>query len=226
MSLALLAVGYLAVGGLLAVAILVAKRPTATDTFLVAVLWPLYAPFVLLYDGGSASDDPGEETLRAALARAASSPLGSLLPDAESARVLARRLREATERLAELEAVLARPDFDPAATQRRAAELAAHGATAAAATAQLRVRMLEQLRGLRQRYRHELDEVSELIAQLVAQAELVRLDPQASSAARELVRELVERVEGLDGLYATLHGEAGENVPRGDLRDDDPVRVA
>jgi len=210
MSLGMLAVGYIALGGLLALAVAIARRPSAADTFLVVVMWPLYAPFLLLAEARAASDDPGEEKLLAALARASSSPLGALLPDAESARVLARRLREATERLAELEAVLARPDFDPAATQRRASELAAHGATAAAATAQLRVRTLEQLRALRQRYRHELDEVSELIAQLVAQAELVRLDPQASSAARDLVRELVERVEGLDGLYATIHGDALE----------------
>jgi hypothetical protein len=105
-------------------------------------------------------------------------------------------------RLVELDLVLARPDFDPAAAERRAAELAARGAAAAAATAQLRVRTLRQLRVLRERYRSELDEVHELIAQLVAQAELVRLQPSIAPASGELVRELVAQIESLDDLFA------------------------
>ena len=125
-----------------------------------------------------------------------------MLPDAETARVLQGRLREARARLADLERVLARPDFDPAAAARRAHELTCRGATAAAATAQLRVRTLGQLRGLRARYRTELDEVRELIAQLVTQAELVRLQPAIAHASGELVRELVTRVEGLGDLFA------------------------
>jgi len=125
-----------------------------------------------------------------------------VLPDAESARILGARLREAGARLADLDEVLARPDFDPATAEQRASELAARGATAAAATAQLRVRTLGQLRALRERYRSELDEVGELIAQLVAQAELVRLQPAIAHSSGELVRELVARVEGLGDLFA------------------------
>lgn len=78
------------------------------------------------------------------------------------------------------------------------------GATAAAATASMRVRTLGQLRTLRERYRSELEEVHELIAQLVTQAELVRLQPAAatlSGSSSELVRELVSRVEGLSELF-------------------------
>src|SRR6185436_9497711 len=71
-------------------------------------------------------------------------------------------------------------------------------AAPAAATAQLRVRTLGQLRALRERYRIELDEVHELIAQLVAQAELVRLQPSIAPASGELVRELVAQIESLD----------------------------
>jgi len=116
--------------------------------------------------------------------------------------VLQGRLNEAGARLAELDVVLARPDFDPAAAERRARELAARGASAAANTAQLRVRTLQQLRELRERYRAELDEVRELIAQLLTQAELVRLQPSIAHASGELVRELVARVEGLGELFA------------------------
>jgi transposase len=130
------------------------------------------------------------------------SPLAGVLPDVESARILGGRLREAGARLVDLDEVLARPDFDPATVSVRATELSARGATAAAATAQLRVRTLGQLHALRERYRSEIDEVGELIAQLVTQAELVRLQPAIAHASGELVRELVARVEGLGELFA------------------------
>ena len=199
MSLVSLGVGYLAVGAALALALAVARRRLSpADAVLVVGLWPMYAPLAL----ARATEPRREAELLAALARAKASPLAGVLPDAESARILGSRLREAGARLGELDALLARPDFDPAAAERRAAELAARGASAAAATAQLRVRTLGQLRALRERYRSELDEVGELIAQLVTQAELVRLQPAIAHSSGELVRELVARVEGLGDLFA------------------------
>lgn len=199
MSLVSLGVGYLAVGAALALALAVARRRLSpADAVLVVGLWPMYAPLAL----ARATEPRREAELLAALARAKASPLAGVLPDAESARILGGRLREAGARLGELDALLARPDFDPAAAERRAAELAARGASAAAATAQLRVRTLGQLRALRERYRSELDEVGELIAQLVTQAELVRLQPAIAHSSGELVRELVARVEGLGDLFA------------------------
>jgi hypothetical protein len=199
MSLVSLGVGYLAIGAALALAIAVGRRRLSpADAVLVVGLWPMYAPLAL----ARATEPRREAELLAALARAKASPLAGVLPDAESARILGGRLREAGARLGELDALLARPDFDPAAAERRAAELAARGAAAAAATAQLRVRTLGQLRALRERYRSELDEVGELIAQLVTQAELVRLQPAIAHSSGELVRELVARVEGLGDLFA------------------------
>jgi hypothetical protein len=198
-SLVSLGVGYLAVGAALALGIAAARRRLSpADAVLVIGLWPMYAPLAL----ARATEPRREAELLAALARAKASPLAGVLPDAESARILGGRLREAGARLGELDALLARPDFDPAAAERRAAELAARGAAAAAATAQLRVRTLGQLRALRERYRSELDEVGELIAQLVTQAELVRLQPAIAHSSGELVRELVARVEGLGDLFA------------------------
>jgi hypothetical protein len=198
-SLVSLGVGYLAVGAAVALAIAVARRRLSpADAVLVVGLWPMYAPLAL----ARATEHGREAELLAALARAKASPLAGVLPDAESARILGGRLREAGARLGELDELLARPDFDPAAAERRAAELAARGSSAAAATAQLRVRTLGQLRALRERYRSELDEVGELIAQLVTQAELVRLQPAIAHSSGELVRELVARVEGLGDLFA------------------------
>jgi hypothetical protein len=200
MSLDLLGVGYVGIGALIALVLAIAlRRQTASDTLLLVALWPLWAPMMLASRRAQGDD---ERELLSALARAQASPLAQVLPDAETARVLAARLREATERLEELDVLLDRPDFDPAAVQARANELAARGAKAASATAELRVRTLGQLRTLRIRYRSELDEVHELIAQLVAQAELVRLQPSIAQSSGELVRELVARVEGLGDLFA------------------------
>lgn len=199
MTLDVIALGYAAIGVAVAIGAAIAgRRPTAGDVLLLTAVWPLAGPMILFGDR-ERSDD---HELVSALARASTSPLASILPDAETARVLQARLREASARLADLEDVLARPDFDPAAAQHRASELTARGATAAAATAQLRVRTLGQLRELRERYRSELDEVRELMAQLVTQAELVRLQPSIAQASSELVRELVTRVEGLGDLFA------------------------
>jgi DNA-binding transcriptional MerR regulator len=214
MSLSAIGLGYLAIGALTAIAIAGFKHRLAVgDAVLVALLWPLYAPLSLGRTPGLHALHPrGEAELLAALSRAKASPLAGVLPDAESVRVLGARLREAGARLADLDEVLARPDFDPATAERRVSELAARGATAAAATAELRVKTLAQLRALRERYRSELDEVGELIAQLVAQAELVRLQPAIAETSGELVRELVARVEGLGELFtyqATLADHEG-----------------
>ena len=201
MSLDLIGIGYLGVGAVIALVLaLVLRKQSASDTLLLVALWPLWAPMMLAQRHGQ-GQSCGERELLSALARAQSSPLSQVLPDAETARVLAARLREATERLDELDVLLDRPDFDPSAVETRAKELAARGANAAAATAQLRVRTLGQLRSLRVRYRSELDEVHELIAQLVTQAELVRLQPSIAQSSGELVRELVSRVEGLEDLF-------------------------
>jgi len=199
MTLDVIALGYAAIGIAVAIAgALAGRRPGVGDVLLLTAVWPLAGPMILFGDRERADD----HELVSALARASTSPLASVLPDAETARVLGARLREASSRLTDLDTVLARPDFDPAAAQRRASELTARGASAAAATAQLRVRTLGQLRDLRERYRSELDEVRELIAQLVTQAELVRLQPSIAQASSELVRELVTRVEGLGDLFA------------------------
>ncbi|HEU0033817.1 MAG TPA: hypothetical protein VFQ53_24485 [Kofleriaceae bacterium] len=206
MTLGMLGIAYLVVGLVAVIAVSIVRGlPAASDGLLTIVMWPLWAPLQLARSDG----DPREHELLAALARAQASPLASVLPDAESARVLASRLREASVRLAELDAVLARPDFDPVAAERRAAELTTQGAHAAAATAQLRIKTLGQLRLLRERYRRELEEVGELIAQLVTQAELVRLQPAIVHASSELVRELVSRVEGLGDLLS--YQDAVEN---------------
>lgn len=184
MSLTALALAYLGIGVGVMTVLAAARRATrAADVVLAALLWPLYGP--LLIAGRGAAADDAERRLLAAL------------PDRAAAGALAARLRDARARLGELDDLLARPDFDTTAAEHRAGELAATGATAAAAAAQMRVRTLGRLYDLRARYRSELAEVGELVAQLAAQLELMRLDPGAATASSELVHELIARVEAL-----------------------------
>src|SRR6185295_8605042 len=97
--------------------------------------------------------------------------------------------------------VLARPEMSEPAARTRLAELSQRGATAGAiAAATSRLDNLRRLRQLRDRCAGELEEVGELIDQLTAAAELVRLSGSPDAAGSELVRELVARVEGLDQL--------------------------
>jgi hypothetical protein len=198
MTLGTLGIVYVGIGVALAIACAAMRRASVGDAIMLVIVWPIALPLVL----AARTDDNESGELVAALARASASPLASVLPDAETGRVLQSRVREAATRLVELDELLARPDFDPHVAERRASELASRGAVAAAQTAQLRVRTLGQLRALRERYRAELEEVRELIAQLVTQAELVRLQPSIAQASSEMVRELVTRVEGLDDLFA------------------------
>jgi hypothetical protein len=211
-TLGTIGLGYLGAGVVVAIAVSVARGiPSAGDAVLLVAMWPLWGPLAF----ARADRDHRENQLLAALARAQSSPLAGMLPDADAARVLGSRLREASQRLVDLDTVLARPDFDPDVAAARAKDLAARGALAAAATAELRVRTLGQLRTLRERYRSELEEVNELIAQLVTQAELVRLQPAIAHSSAELVQELVARVEGLDDLFAYQAAiEGGQEYPQ------------
>jgi hypothetical protein len=138
--------------------------------------------------------------LLTALARVQGSPLAPLLPDPESVRCLAAKLTEASTRIEELDEVLARPSFDLPAALARSDELG-HEASAASAEARasaaIRVQNIERLRDLRARFVAEVDEIEELLSQLVIQVEVVRFVGAAEDGSRDLLRELLARVEGL-----------------------------
>jgi hypothetical protein len=140
--------------------------------------------------------------LLTALARVQGSPLAPLLPDPESVRSLAAKLTLASTRIEELDEVLARPSFDLPAALARSDELGQEGAGSAAsaearASAAIRVQNIERLRDLRARFVAEVDEIEELLSQLVIQVEVVRFVGAAEDGSRDLLRELLARVEGL-----------------------------
>jgi hypothetical protein len=205
MRLAELGALYLLCG--LGCAALAALRPAkpwtrACDGLLMTLLWPLYGPFFLSREAGSEPEGAESEiAFLAALRRAAGTPLASLLPDPATARALARRLRVASGKVDEIDALLSRQEFDEREAVARQGELRQRGASECAqSTVAIRVQNIRRLRSLRDRFARELDEVRELLVQLTTQAEVVRLAGAPDPDARELVQELVSRVEGLDRM--------------------------
>jgi hypothetical protein len=162
------AIGYAAIGAV-AAAIGWRRRRSLVDAGLHHGLWPMVAPVLMLGGGGDR-----ERELLAALRRAAVTPLGSILPDEATGRALARRLREASARLRAIDAVLARPG-----------------------TAALRADAMDRVRQLRQRLAGQLAEVDQLIAQLVALADVVGVTG-GDAAVTDLACDLVARVGMLD----------------------------
>lgn len=175
-----LGVFYLVCGAGLVVAVRTRRPLAPLDAGLLLIVWPLYAPFLLVVEVPVAD-------------------LG-LLPDAELTRRLRSRLDAAEARAARVAALLARPEFDATATRARIAtfEAAEHAAAAQAARASLR--NIERVGRLHARCRQELAEVQELMIQLSTQVEFVRVAGGGAGDTRALVADLVARVEGLDAV--------------------------
>ena len=115
-------------------------------------------------------------------------------------RRLSAKLAEVSTRIEELDDVLARPAFDLPAARARHAELAGEPSAASAetlASAAMRVQNIERLRDLRARFVAEVEEINELLSQLVIQVEVVRFVGATEDGTRDLLRELLARVEGL-----------------------------
>ena len=181
------------------------------DVGFALVLWPFWLPLWLgarrpaggvLSGSSPAGAGPGAHpatgSLLAALARVQGSPLAPLLPDPGAVRSLAAKLADVSTRIEELDDVLARPTFDLPAALARRDELRREGASAEALTsAALRVQNIERLRDLRARFVAEVEEINELLSQLVIQVEVVRFAGTSGDDTRDLLRELLARVEGL-----------------------------
>jgi hypothetical protein len=172
------------------------------EALLMAGLWPVYGPFLLA--GARGEDDAhtaGEVAFLVALRKAQGTPLATLLPDQGTARTLARRLRVADAKVREIDELLRRPEYDEKQALARCTGLKDRGASdCALSAANMRMQNIRRLRALRDRFSRELEELGELLVQLRTQADVVRLAGAPDSEARDLVLEIVSRVEGLDRM--------------------------
>ena len=166
------------------------------------LLWPVYAPFLLLQQAEDTESSPGSDALfLAALRRASSTPLAALLPDEATVSALANRLRVAASKVREIDSLLGGEEFSEVGASRRLQELRDKGANECALSAvTLRLQNIRRLKALRNRFARELEDVTELLIQLRTQADVVRLAGTPDPGTRDLVREIVSRVEGLDQM--------------------------
>ncbi len=202
-----LAALYLMVGVGCAAALLARRRGAAAlDALLLVLFWPLFGPYVLTSDtssGGAraASSQECEEAagdLLDALRRAGGAPLAGLLPDVDAGRTLARRMSMAEARVGEIDALLDKDRFDESIAIARQAELRASGDERAAVMIDGRVQIIRRLRSMRDQWSNEIQTIGELLMQLEIQAEVVRLSGMGDGGTRDLVEELVSRIQGLD----------------------------
>lgn len=178
---------YGVVGVACAGTLLLAQRGRILDAFLLLGFWPLYGPFLIM---GAIS--PVDEA----------DLLGKLLPGDDAHRALNERLALAQGRVKEIDALLQRPDFSVEQTEVRQKRLLDAGDDRAAASARARLDNIHRLVALRTRFSRELTEVDELLAQLRVQSEVVRLAGRVDDGTRDLVNEIMCRVEGLDAILA------------------------
>jgi hypothetical protein len=212
MSAAAFTSAVLVLYGMVGVACCVAARNAAGrsrswgDAAFAFTLWPLWLPLWLGAQKpapalpGAAEAHPATASLLTALARVQGSPLAPLLPDQAAVRGLAAKLADVSVRIEELDDVLSRPTFDLDAALARREEMARDPTSTppgALASATLRVQNIERLRELRSRFVSEVDEINELLSQLVIQVEVVRFVGPTEDGTRDLLRELLARVEGL-----------------------------
>jgi hypothetical protein len=196
--------GLVGVGCVVAVFVRSPASRTPLDGLLLFAMWPLYTPFALMSFGAGGRTAPRlaassrAGAFVAALDRARSTPLADLLPDAAAAAALSERLDNAESRVAEIDRLLDDPDFDEAAAAERRAAFEASGDRFGASTAASRIQNIARLRRMRDHYDRELRQIEELLSQLRTQAEVVRLAGAMDDGTRDLVVDLIARLEGLD----------------------------
>jgi hypothetical protein len=185
---------YALTGG--ACALAARTRAGAADLVLLALLWPLYGPF-LLASGGAPGPDARERDLARALRQVAGTPLARLLPDRAAVRALGRALRAAALRVREIDLVLARPEMGEGTTLAQLHALEeSFGSAETRAALTLRLQSIRQLQAMRERFARRLAQVDALLGQLLAQVEVLRLGA-GEGQGEDLVGPLLGQVEAL-----------------------------
>jgi hypothetical protein len=210
-----LAVLYLLVGTGCLLFVLVRRRRLAgrgarlrtgdglLEPLLAFACWPLYAPFLPAPRPGQLERGPS-----------------GLLTGPAAARLLEQRLAAAGGRIAEIDRLLALPEFEEAGAQERLATFSARGGERGAAAARSRLQNIERLQRLRARSAREVEELRELLGQLRVQTEVVRLSGPGGGASPVLAadlapeldgeRELLCRLEALDALLGEESPQPGQ----------------
>lgn len=178
------------------------KRASAVDMILLGVCWPLYGPFVLMRETAEPAG-PGfaGEAAQEALRREKIAPLTSLLSDIEAELRLSLRMELARQRAREIEQLLSKEAYDEAAARKQQSALMACGEVQSAQLIEQRLQMIGKLKRMRDTFGRELMQIEEMMTQLELQAEVVRIAGFVNDDTREMVLELVSRLQGLEEVF-------------------------
>ncbi len=197
-----LALCYLLAGAVLTAVLRARRRDLSpSDALLTLTLWPLYAPLRFATGASPAVTTPThreqallEEAITAARISMGAAGVGALLPTAAQVAQIAQHLARLDARVRELEAVLARDEFDVARAERRMREPARAAVEAATAT----LDGVRRLVAMRERAVRERDEVLGLCARLRMQVTVLRFSEGAPTEnLGEVVEELLAHLEGV-----------------------------
>lgn len=179
-------------------------RRALVNVALAIALWPLWLPVALasaqarpLDRATSAGSSATEAALLAAHESVRDGPMEGLLPRDALERIVSE-LRRAAERHGELDALLARPDFDLDAAEQRLVRLERERASPRTlSSARLHLENVRRLSSLRARDQRALDELLELSRALGAQLALAKFSGSSATDAGDIVSEVWARVEVL-----------------------------
>ena len=197
-----LALCYLLAGAVLTAVLRARRRDLSPgDALLTLTLWPLYAPLRFATGASPAVTTPThreqvllEEAITAARISMGAAGVGALLPTAAQVAQIAQHLARLDARVRELDAVLARDEFDVARAERRMREPARAAVEAATAT----LDGVRRLVAMRERAVRERDEVLGLCARLRMQVTVLRFSEGAAGEnLGEVVEELLAHLEGV-----------------------------
>lgn len=197
-------------GGLASAAAVYHRRREVTSACIALVLWPLWIPFagldartrpVRLRDSGST-----EQRIAALLARAvdetAGSPFASLL-NAEVAQRMTTEVGRAVDRVAELDAVLAQPEFSRASVPNGGGLTQLTREADPSRSARLHLANIERLGAIRAAQARALAELEQALSALHSQLLVARYAGSTSLEVDAIVSDLWTRVESLgDALDA------------------------
>lgn len=178
------------------------RRSALVSAALAVPLWPLWLPVALAArDAARPTNGPAQSETEAALLEAyeavRGTPLEALLPREAVDRIV-QEVRRASERHAELDALIGGKGFDLSQARERLARLTRERAgPRALASARLQLENIERLVLLRDRDARALEELSELSRALRMQLVLARYAGSSAADAGDIVAEVWARVEVL-----------------------------
>jgi hypothetical protein len=206
---------YLLLGGVVAVALVLraeGKGPGArVATFVAGVFfWPMFAPFLLAparpVGAGVLPARAAQSRLLAAVGQVEGLAAEVLRPEVARLRGLVEAVGKMEARVAEMDALLATPEFDRAATAGQLEALSRRGLAAEDArvqSVQARLRNMERLVAMRERTAADLERVVLQLEEMGSRLQLLRFAGRPDAELVELLQSVASSVEEVtEGLLA------------------------